>query len=793
MPTSKAPIFTLPSSAGKHPELIRDAPGKLDHVHCCRRRHRRMTHFPHSASRSLRGGHVPRTSPFKQGDFWEREQMGLLRTWSEMLRHDRIAAPLIDLTRSGLVFTLLSWLATVPLCRGVNFKNNHRHEPAVTQLEDVTYSEVKTSNKTSSNTVSCSVPADHDVYNTVDQTSHNSPGAQHTEKSGQSAHPRRLAAVCPWLLCALFLTATIVVGVLYLLQGECDSLKEGNKGQREAYNNLTEQLQRDLDTLVVKFPLLDYYCPLRSQKRVCRPCPEGWEQRNSTCYYFSTEEKSWNDSRSDCLKQGADLVIIESKEEQEFISKHIIEGRYWIGLSDSETEGTWLWVDGTLLQNDKALWRMGQPTDSYGSEDCALTGPAPLALMSEGVQYASVNFKNNHRREPALTQLEDVTYSEVKTSNKTSSNTVSCSAPADHDVYSTVDQTSHNSPGAQHTEKSGQSAHPRRLAAVCPWLLCALFLTATIVLCVLCEYERVCRPCPEGWKQRNSKCYYFSTEEKSWMDSRRDCLKQGADLVIIEEEEQEFISKHTREDYYWIGLSDSETEGTWLWVDGTPLQKDKALWLKGQPNDYNRVEEVAGVTLPSELPPPHWLTQHVRPVADAGRTQAQSKKKRESRFDKEHLCALPRAGHLLCTTEHLAANCGALARRTAEWKRKGSADSDRPAGCVPERLGEGKTTSRHGDDSDAGGRTDRPPESRLPDLSVSMPVPQRRAGPSPRERERESDGAGQTPGPGALEPPELIALSPLSLYEALTPSGPPRRHRLTGSCTPRGPYHRRRL
>ncbi|KAJ8355213.1 hypothetical protein AAFF_G00085970, partial [Aldrovandia affinis] len=58
------------------------------------------------------------------------------------------------------------------------------------------------------------------------------------------------------------------------------------------------------------------YCPLRSQKRVCRPCPEGWEQSNSKCYYFSTKRKSWNDSRSDCLKQGADLVIIESKEEQ---------------------------------------------------------------------------------------------------------------------------------------------------------------------------------------------------------------------------------------------------------------------------------------------------------------------------------------------------------------------------------------------------------------------------------------------------------------------------------------------
>ncbi|KAJ8366729.1 hypothetical protein AAFF_G00344940 [Aldrovandia affinis] len=135
-----------------------------------------------------------------------------------------------------------------------------------------------------------------------------------------------------------------------------------------------DQLQRVYDALVVKSPFLDQYCPLRSQKRVCRPCPEGWEQSNSKCYYFSTEGKSWNDSRSDCLKQGADLVIIESKDEQDFISKHTRGiDVFWIGLSDSETEGTWLWVDGTPLQEDKAFWRTRLPEDRDGSQDCVVT------------------------------------------------------------------------------------------------------------------------------------------------------------------------------------------------------------------------------------------------------------------------------------------------------------------------------------------------------------------------------------------------------------------------------------
>ncbi|KAJ8358261.1 hypothetical protein AAFF_G00019970, partial [Aldrovandia affinis] len=222
------------------------------------------------------------------------------------------------------------------------------------------------------------VSPDQDVYSTVGQTSHNSPGAQHTETSGQSSHPYRLAGGCV-VLCALLLTPAIV---LYTsasqncsmgcveepirannstldkdqLQRDNNSLNTQKDQLQRDYNSLNtqkDQLQRDFDAVVVKFPVLDQYCPLRSQKRVCRPCPEGWEQRNSKCYYFSIEKKSWNDSRSACLKQGADLVIIESKEEQDFITKHTGAGVYWIGLSDSETEGTWLWVDGTPLQKDK--------------------------------------------------------------------------------------------------------------------------------------------------------------------------------------------------------------------------------------------------------------------------------------------------------------------------------------------------------------------------------------------------------------------------------------------------------
>ncbi|XP_029622467.1 asialoglycoprotein receptor 1 isoform X2 [Salmo trutta] len=89
--------------------------------------------------------------------------------------------------------------------------------------------------------------------------------------------------------------------------------------------------------------------------------------------------------------------------------------------------------------------------------------------------------------------------------------------------------------------------------------------------------------CPEGWRRFGCSCYYLSTEGKSWEKSRQDCLERGADLVIVNsEEEQTFINGFKSVRYVWIGLTDSATEGTWKWVDGTPLTTPR-YWWSGEP------------------------------------------------------------------------------------------------------------------------------------------------------------------------------------------------------------------
>ncbi|KAJ7990081.1 hypothetical protein DPEC_G00296590 [Dallia pectoralis] len=104
------------------------------------------------------------------------------------------------------------------------------------------------------------------------------------------------------------------------------------------------------------------------EKEVGYMCPQDWRLKfGCSCYYVSSVDKNWTASRQDCLDRGADLVIINSREEQAFLSA--IGHRAWIGLTDRDVKGTWRWVDGTLLNT--SYWASGEPNDFTGvTENC---------------------------------------------------------------------------------------------------------------------------------------------------------------------------------------------------------------------------------------------------------------------------------------------------------------------------------------------------------------------------------------------------------------------------------------
>ncbi|XP_053533492.1 C-type lectin domain family 4 member M [Ictalurus punctatus] len=253
---------------------------------------------------------------------------------------------------------------------------------------------------------------DSEGYDTVteDARTKSNQQIQHTvtgiHRGGNKCYT--LTAVCVVLLCVLLLTAVAVLWIrfnnlttesnpLQQLQTSYNNLTKERDQLQTSYNTLTkerdqlqtsyntltkerDQLQTSYNTLTKERDQLQTSYNTLSKERdqlqtsyntltIERDQLQnknnefqkklenlGWISFTSKLYYISTEKKSWTESREDCRKRGADLVIINSKEEQEFVdnvSENKCYGVY-IGLTNRDNEGVWKWVDGTSMTT--AYW-----------------------------------------------------------------------------------------------------------------------------------------------------------------------------------------------------------------------------------------------------------------------------------------------------------------------------------------------------------------------------------------------------------------------------------------------------
>ncbi|XP_071966136.1 uncharacterized protein [Antedon mediterranea] len=76
-----------------------------------------------------------------------------------------------------------------------------------------------------------------------------------------------------------------------------------------------------------------------------RACPPDWTAYNGSCYrYFSDDNANWQTARSACQNVGADLVVISSQAENDFVGS-LISAKAWIGFRDIDEEGLFVWVE----------------------------------------------------------------------------------------------------------------------------------------------------------------------------------------------------------------------------------------------------------------------------------------------------------------------------------------------------------------------------------------------------------------------------------------------------------------
>ncbi|XP_016161236.1 PREDICTED: C-type lectin domain family 4 member D-like, partial [Ficedula albicollis] len=79
-------------------------------------------------------------------------------------------------------------------------------------------------------------------------------------------------------------------------------------------------------------------------------CPEGWRRFQRSCCFLSLARMNWAESEQNCSGMGSQLVVINSKAEQEFLFEQIKQPpereNFYIGLFEVKV-GQWQWVDKT--------------------------------------------------------------------------------------------------------------------------------------------------------------------------------------------------------------------------------------------------------------------------------------------------------------------------------------------------------------------------------------------------------------------------------------------------------------
>ena len=105
-----------------------------------------------------------------------------------------------------------------------------------------------------------------------------------------------------------------------------------------------------------------------SRAQTCTPILGCDVTINGQCYTHVDDSLDWNQAEACCVAWGGHLASIHSAGVNMLLNDIRNQDRFtWIGLSDTATDGTYVWTDGTTY--DYENFGTNQP-DSFVGESC---------------------------------------------------------------------------------------------------------------------------------------------------------------------------------------------------------------------------------------------------------------------------------------------------------------------------------------------------------------------------------------------------------------------------------------
>ncbi|KAI8493629.1 hypothetical protein Bbelb_285500 [Branchiostoma belcheri] len=350
-------------------------------------------------------------------------------------------------------------------------------------------------------------------------------------------------------------------------------------------------------------------------------CPkEGYVQSNGVCYKVFDELKTQSHARYTCAMDGGLLAMPKDSATNSIL--HNLAGGVsrWIGLTNLHSEFQWVFEDGiTLASYGYTSWGPGEPNHGnyacveigstgywndvpcsgtlgficqllevcpkagyyrsggvcykaypelkpYGEarQTCAADGGTLAMPKNERINIFIHNLSGGGRQYFGLTDEKNEgqwAFADGQTLASTGYSNWAAGEPNSN--FASVDEDCAEAYGSGHLWNDAPCSRPRGF---------------------ICQ-----QVCPDGYNRYyRGSCYrYFGGKDnaKSYDDARQVCQQDGGDIFMWRNANAVAKLKTVLGDdasSLWIGLSDENVEGTWVWADGTVLGgNDFTDWLPG--------------------------------------------------------------------------------------------------------------------------------------------------------------------------------------------------------------------
>jgi hypothetical protein len=275
---------------------------------------------------------------------------------------------------------------------------------------------------------------------------------------------------------------------------------------------------------------------------VCDPCEPI--SRGSARYLVCARRVTYRLAEIICADQGATPLKIDSASENTWVhraARGVSAQDFWIGLTDRETEGEFVWADGTS-DDDYSAWGGGEPNDFGTGEDCT--------------HYRSDGLWNDANCDGARGVICELP---CEAADADGDGADDC-----HEDCDATDPTRH--PGAEDVCDDGIDQD------------CDGFAD---------------EGCGCSSVRRDGRVYRFCPAAITYEAAETACADQGMRMVEIDSPtENAWLWQTARSraiQRWWIGLSDRAVEGAYRTSDGRRVQF--GAWRRGEPNDGGRNED----------------------------------------------------------------------------------------------------------------------------------------------------------------------------------------------------------